>query len=206
MAEIHVAIHQPNFFPWLGYFYKIAQSDVFILLDQVAYPKSGNSMSCFCNRTKLTGKKGVEYFAHPVERKSGTQLINTVEMAKDISFSGKLNYIRDTYEKFPFFSETMEIIDDVYSFSNKNISLFNINAIKKISKALKITVDFVTQSDLNAEGQSSVLLVGLVSAVKGSVYVAGAGGSKSYLDLDLFREHGIRVDFISYPNFLHYQL
>ena len=38
------AIHQPNFFPWLGYFEKIWRADVFIFLNQVDYEKSGHSM------------------------------------------------------------------------------------------------------------------------------------------------------------------
>ena len=45
-----VAIHQPNFFPWLGYFDKINKSDIFIFLDDVQFPKKGGNWT---NRVQL---------------------------------------------------------------------------------------------------------------------------------------------------------
>ncbi len=45
-----VAIHQPNFFPWLGYFDKIARCDHFVLLDHVQFQKTGGVWS---NRVRM---------------------------------------------------------------------------------------------------------------------------------------------------------
>ena len=50
MKDKVVAIHQPNFFPWIGYFEKMARADSFIFMDNVQFPKKGGA---WCNRVKL---------------------------------------------------------------------------------------------------------------------------------------------------------
>jgi hypothetical protein len=69
------AIHQPNFFPWLGYFDKINRADVFVFLDQVAYPKSGSSMGSWCNRVKINIAGVASWISCPVVREHGPQSI-----------------------------------------------------------------------------------------------------------------------------------
>src|ERR1700757_3691267 len=56
-----VAAHQPNYLPWLGYFYKIAHCDVFVLLDDVQFTKNS-----YQNRTRIKGPKGPIWLTQPV--------------------------------------------------------------------------------------------------------------------------------------------
>ena len=68
-----VAIHQPNFFPWLGYFDKIARSDVFIFLDDVQFPKTGGVWS---NRVKILIGGEARWSTAPIDRSfTGTRKI-----------------------------------------------------------------------------------------------------------------------------------
>ena len=48
--------HQPNFIPYMGFFYKIFQSDVFVLDDDVQYSRSGLHNANFLN-VNQTGTK-----------------------------------------------------------------------------------------------------------------------------------------------------
>ena len=63
---ILVAIHQPNFFPWLGYFDKIRRADFFILLDDVQYPKTG--AGSWSNRVKVMINGEGRWLTAPVDR------------------------------------------------------------------------------------------------------------------------------------------
>jgi hypothetical protein len=65
MTQRLVAIHQPNFFPWLGYFDKLARADVFILLDDAQYPKTGGTWS---NRVQLLINEKPAWVTVPVVR------------------------------------------------------------------------------------------------------------------------------------------
>jgi hypothetical protein len=64
-----VTIHQPNFFPWLGYFDKIRQSDIFIFLDAVDYPRAGSGgMGSGVNRVRVAIQGEARWVTCPLRR------------------------------------------------------------------------------------------------------------------------------------------
>ena len=73
-----IAIHQPNYFPWLGYFYKINACDEFVLLDTVQY-QYGNSIS-ITNRCKIKTGSGMQLLSVPVLKSSGSDLIMAMKI------------------------------------------------------------------------------------------------------------------------------
>src|SRR4029079_18719876 len=76
-----VAIHQPNFFPWLGYFDKIRQSDIFIFLDAVDYPRAGSGgMGSWVNRARIAIQGEARWVTCPVKRTQMGAPIFTVEI------------------------------------------------------------------------------------------------------------------------------
>ena len=70
-----IAIHQPNYFPWPGYFFKILKSDIFVFLDDVQY--SNNSFTC---RTNILENKNKSWLSVPIKKKMG-QNINQILIA-----------------------------------------------------------------------------------------------------------------------------
>lgn len=101
-----VAIHQPNFFPWLGYFDKIARSDTFIFLDDVQYPKTGGVWS---NRVKMLVAGEPRWVTAPITRTfHGLAKINEIEWADDQTWRVKLiKTLAANYSKAGHYREIM---------------------------------------------------------------------------------------------------
>ena len=80
-GERIVAIHQPNFFPWLGYFDKIARANVFVILDSVQFPKKqGNWM----NRVRVLVHGKPHWLTVPVDRTfHGVRSVREMQIASD---------------------------------------------------------------------------------------------------------------------------
>lgn len=191
-----VAIHQPNFFPWLGYFSKIKHADIFVFLDDVQFIKKGSS---YTNRVSINMHGVAKYVTAPIKRKQGVWDINESEFLDD-RWRGKfIKQLQTNYAKAPFFKEYKDFIFDLINFRSNNLSAFNINAIREISKLLKFEVNFLLSSELNCESASTQRLIDIILAVKGSEYLSGFGGD-NYQEKELYEKNGITL---SYSTFKH---
>jgi hypothetical protein len=194
------SIHQPNFFPWLGYFDKIRKADIFILLDQVDYPKSGNSMGSWCNRAKINLGDNAGWISCPVLRESGIQLIDTVKIDEKRHWRDDIrNKLKMNYRESRNFQTVKVLMDRLLDFDSDTLADFNINAIKVITKYLGYETQFVRQSELPKLNEtSSERLVALTQAVGADAYLCG-GGSSGYLDDAAFDKAGLQL---IYQNFV----
>lgn len=198
--NVVVAIHQPNFFPWLGYFDKIRTANTFVFMDDAAYPKSGSGLGSWCNRVKINIQGKATWFGCPIKRVSGVQLIKDVEIDDGQPWRKKLlRSIEFNYRKTPNFECMYSLLTNLIKYDTNNLSEFNIYAIRTIAKFLLINVNFVRQSDLDLPNSSSTqLLVDIVKAVGGNSYLCG-GGAEGYQEDHLFEENFIGL---IYQNFL----
>ena len=81
-----VSIHQPEHFPYLGFFQKMQKSDLFVILDNVKFKKNN-----FQNRNRFLNKSGNdEWFTIPVEKKANSKLIRDVKVSEDYGWKKKL--------------------------------------------------------------------------------------------------------------------
>jgi hypothetical protein len=192
-----VAIHQPNFFPWLGFFHKIYKSDKFIFLDNVQFQKTGG---VWTNRVKLNISNNSKWFSAPIERS-----FNGVKMINEMHFSGHLNWreklirtIHLNYKKSEYFAFVMPFIEPLIFNNNNNISEYNINSILKISEQLfPGEQTFYKSSDILCNGSSNHLLCCLVKSVNGKTYLCG-GGSGGYINEDFFKNNNINLQMQNY--------
>ena len=81
-----ITIHQPEHFPYLGFFQKMNESDLFVILDNVTYRKN-----YFQNRNKIKNTNGLDdWFTIPVEKNATNKLIKDVEVSSDSNWRRKL--------------------------------------------------------------------------------------------------------------------
>ena len=198
MTEI-VAIHQPNFFPWLGYFNKTHLSDAFIFLDDVQYQKKGGTWS---NRVKLMLAGQPRWITAPIVRAyHGVRSINEMEFERAGQWQNKIiKTISLNYRKTPFFRETMDFFEPLIASREANISNYNTQAILAIAEQLGIPREkFFWSSQLPHSGGANELLISLTKCVGGDVYMCG-GGAEGYQIDSMFAESGVSL---SYQNFEH---
>ena len=187
-----VAIHQPNFFPWLGYFNKVARADVFVFLDDVQFPKTGGVWS---NRVKLLVGGEARWVTAAIDRNySGIRKISKMNFLSTNPWREKLlKTLEANYKKHPFFDETMEVTQPLVLNQESNISEYNIHAIKKITSEIGMkTGEFVRSSDFAFESTSTELLCDLTNCVGGKTYLCG-GGADGYQDDRIFGSRDLQL-------------
>jgi hypothetical protein len=196
-GRVVVAIHQPNYIPWLGYFAKISRAHKFVFLDTVSYSHGG-----FTNRNAIKAPNGSAWLTIPVlkSRRSG-QLINEVETSDTRAWRAKqLATLKSNYGRAPFFKQVYPMLEHRYcDAANKGFALadFNIGLICAIADYLAIRVEYLRSSQLDVAGQKTDLLVDICRTIGATMYLAGSGG-KAYQEDAKFEQAGIAPRYSSF--------
>ena len=189
-----VAIHQPQYLPWLGYFDKMDQSDVFVLLDDVQYKKNE-----WQNRNKIRNSEGWQWITVPVLYDFG-QKIREVKIDTGSNWREKhIKSIELNYSKAPYFDKYFSFFKDSLEKEWLSLSELNTHFIGFFKKTLGIETELVKSSDLDVKTSSTERLVDICKLLKAEVYLSGAGGEE-YLDAEMFNKSGIRLEFQAYEH------
>ena len=198
-----VSIHQPNFLPWIGFFSKVLQSDVFVLLDNVQYTKNS-----FINRNRIKTPQGVKWLTVPVRTKARFgQLIKEVEINKNVDWRQQhLKTLEMCYKRSKFFGLIFKNITDIYyKCSWSNLAVFNIELLNWLFSLLEINTKIILASQLNVKGKGTDLLINIVKAVNGDTYLSGFGGV-NYQNEELFKINGIKLRYYEFSHPIYPQL
>ena len=151
-----VSIHQPNYFPWLGYFYKVALSDKFIFLDDVQFTKGD-----YINRVKIYSPQCEEqWLTIPLNVKLGSN-INEIQINNKWKIK-HLRSIKQIYRKCNYFNEIYKDLEHIFEKNHNTISNLNIALIEYILKEFKIPTELYLSSELNIKDSSDDRLIKLV--------------------------------------------
>ncbi len=166
-----VTIHQPEHFPYMGYFQKMEKADLFVILDNVNYRKN-----YFQNRNRFLNSNGVEeWFTIPVEKGATKKWIKDVKVNTHIPWKKKnINKLKQNFKT-----------DFSNIYNTESLLEINLNSIKWAREKLNIKTQMVLASELGVTGDKSELLANICKKLKATAYLSGPSG-KDYLDLSYF--------------------
>jgi hypothetical protein len=183
-----VAIHQPQYLPWLGFFDKIRRADVFCYLDNVQYKKND-----WQNRNRIKTASGWQWLTVPVHYRF-PQGINEVTINNTVNWKAKhLQALTTNYRRAPFFKPFISIFEQIYAQHWESICDLNIALIEQLKSVLGLgRRAAVKASRLDARQEPTDRLIDLCKALDADTYLSGQDGVH-YMDLERFAQMGIRV-------------
>lgn len=195
-----ISIHQPNYFPWLGYFYKIAQSDVFVLLDDVQFSNEGMH-----NYHYIKTPQGSLRLKIPVEQHIG-DLIMEVKTKDFLGWKEKhIKTIEANYKKSAFFSTVFDDYIQLIEKEYTNLSEMNASIIEFIIGKFGIKTIIQRSSDLKISTVREEKVLDICNALNASVYYSGTG-AKVYQNESDFLNRGIELRYSMFQPFDYKQL
>jgi hypothetical protein len=190
-----VSINQPAYLPWLGYFHRIAVSDLHVVLDHVQFEKNS-----FTNRNKLRIGSTSAWLTVPLRTKGrfGDLAINEVEIADDGRWAAKhLATIRQGYARAPFFADHEASLESIYCRRWRRL----IDLVDELTsyQLMSFGIDKATlrSSELAVGGHKEELVLNICRQVGATTYLSGSLG-RQYLREEPFREAGIEVLYHEY--------
>jgi len=188
-----LAAHQPQYLPWLGYFDKLDQADVFVLLDNVQFKKNE-----WQNRNRIKGPQGPQWITVPVRHKF-PQTIAEVEVREAEPWRRKhLRALEANYGKAPFFDREMLLFREILEQPWARLDQLNVELVRRLAARLGIETRIVLGSELQAREHPTLRLVDLCRELGAQAYLSGAGGD--YLEQERFAEAGIELRFQAYEH------
>lgn len=197
-----VAIHQPHYFPWMGYFDKMAKVDKFIIMDDVQLEDSSVMV-----RNKFLENTGVEKLLSLNVDKKGylekkCREINLKDWQKVRKKHSKFLYYN--YKNAPYFNEIWEKISCVFEKNYELLIELQMDIIMIFIELLNIKTEIVFQSSLkyDIETKKNDLVLELCQKIEADVYLSG-NGAKKYMDDSTFFKNNIKVIYqkFKYPEY-----
>lgn len=190
-----VSINQPAYLPWLGYFQRIAASDLHIVLDHVQFEKNS-----FTNRNRIKTPQGGAWLTVPVRTKGqfGQLAINTLTINNLTPWRKKhWQSIRTNYTRAPHFAEHADFFENILAQEWEYLGELCREITNYLLRAFEIDTPLEYSSELGIGGTKSELVLNLCRARKADLYLSGALG-KDYLEEETFQKEGIQVVYQDY--------
>jgi hypothetical protein len=182
-----IAIHQPQYLPYLAFFHKIAHCDIFVVLDNVQFQKNGLQ-----NRNKIKNSTGWQWLTVPVLHKRKQKI-------KATSINNKSNWprkhwqaIRTSYGRTPHFDWCKAELEPIYQQDWDCLAPLNMALTRIVCDLLGIKTPIIDASSLPLQGKATDLLINICRTLGANKYLSGPGG-RQYMDLEKFQRAGIDI-------------
>lgn len=188
-----VAVHQPQYLPWPGFFEKLSQADEFIFLDVVQYePREWQ------NRNRIRTHQGVNWLTVPVHA-HGRPKIKDVTIDSDRPWRDRhIKTLEASYKRSPYYKDVMKWLEPLLLREWEKLADLNIAVARAIADALGVVAPTSLASELGELPEApDARIISICKKFNADVYLSGAGG-KNYMDLGEYDKCGIEVRFMDY--------
>jgi len=192
-----VSINQPAYLPWLGYFQRIAVSDVHIVLDHVQFEKNS-----FTNRNKVRTAQGGTWLTVPVKTKGRFGELSIADLEIDTQQDWRRrhwNTIRQAYARAPHFAAHEQFFAGMFSQEWTKLAPLCQELTGYLLDQFQIKTRMLYSSAMEPTGTKDELILELCRSVGATTYFSGALG-RDYLREPLFAEAGIKVVYQDYQH------
>jgi hypothetical protein len=188
-----IAIHQPQYMPWVGYFHKMANADLFVLLDDVQFKKNE-----WQHRNRIRNREGCQWLSVPNHYRF-PQLITEVTVDTTTRWQHKhYQSLVTCYGKSRFAGDYLPRFEQFFTEQHSTMASLNIASVRFLAGLLGITTPTEISSHHDFPGTSTARLVTICQHFGAAWYLAGAGGH-DYMELEQFETAGIQVEFQEFP-------
>lgn len=198
-----LASHQPDFFSYMGYYYKIFQSDVFVLSDNVQYSKSGRH-----NYNIIQTANGPHRFTLPVHREVAN-LNEIIIEADDRTIEKLLKTLRQEYHKAEHFDDVYPVIEFLFHMIPKARSLAEWNEWCILEFACRFGLSngrrFLISSNLGLKNRRDKRIIEMCKLLGADTYYSGDGAKDYHIEED-YRKNGIRLVYSDYKPVEYHQI
>lgn len=198
-----LVVLQPGYLPWLGFFDQMQRADVFIYYDDVQFDKHG-----WRNRNRVKGPDGAAHWLTVPVLHSGRNwpAICEVEIDNNAPWGRKhVGTLRQFYGKAPHLDRFFPALEAVLQQPWTRLVDLDLAATSLICGWLGLERETLRASELGIAGKRSERLLALCQHVGATRYLSGSS-ARDYLDVELFRRHGIEVEWQDYVHPVYPQL
>lgn len=184
------SVYQPSYIPYLGYFQRLAASDVHVVYDHVLFDRYW-----FMHRNKIRTAGGWIWLTVPIKSGKGSQLKITdakIDNSRDWR-SDHLGKIKKWYSRSEYFDTYYPMLEMFYEHGDWETLVDVTGQFRDIvCTLLGIEVEICNSSELGITKQSSQGILETCTKVGANEYLSGPFGP-DYLDIGLFTRAGIVV-------------
>ena len=188
-----IAIMQPYFLPYIGYFQLINAVDKFILYDIVTFIKRG-----WINRNRIL-VNGTDYmFSIPLVKVSQNKNIGDIYIKDDPKWKNQLlKTIEQNYKKAPYFEQIFSLFTSIIQKEEPNLSKFILNSFKLINNYLDINTEIISSANKYKVNQlkGAEKVIQICKQENADTYINAINGRELY-DKEMFKEQDISLFFI----------
>lgn len=189
---MRIALMQPYFMPYVGYFQLMAAVDLFILYDDVEYSKGG-----WINRNRILLSGEPRFLTVSLERSSHSSRINERRISTVYDCAKSMRLLDAAYARAPYWNSLRDDVQGLMCHRSRSLVQFNARGLDFIARLLGLSTPMCLSSDTlpNVYSSGSQRVLDLCHAVGATEYINAIGGLALY-SIESFRQQGVDLKFL----------